>query len=1405
MGEFNLHEELVRLQENDVLLDNEVDISRLDTDDISVKLDELIERLQGEPAQILDPVTFDGARSFVKHFDALDLEVAHKFVDFLLSVFLEQMKNVDLDLEENAQHNFEQDRACLQMYTFCWHWLLEVAETRWKNIKKEVDKAASMSSKPKPRAGKGRKVTTGQWDWPTQKGVFLATSIRLVSLDLNRLIIATSDRDTLLGMMTKSVSLMLEDPETVKDETVKGKVVELLCLCVTRYDRAMGHGLQTRVVEQYLREEHLSEFVAEFLEVLVTKHNDTKMTDAILRQCTAKEFSDKEPKLAKAFSRFLIRLSEIVPKEVLKQMVHLQIHFDSESYTVRMGMIEVVGNLIHNFLAANNSESAAQSLHSYYEILQDRFRDVSSYVRVKVLQVLMRLTERREGSALTDIPIATRPVIINLTAGRLHDKASNVRKNAIKLMAKYIETSPFIAIAHDDGRLSLTHFEEQQRNLEQIIKAKFPSEEIPGVEDISEQAEHGNEQVETETTNPNEPAVDATNPAGEQELRNLRGLIKYYKDGIRFVKQIEAATPVMCQLLASNAKGEVIEAMNFFVTAYQYQMECATIGVRQMVHKVWDKDAGESERMSVRDHLMKSYMAVYFETVPSGKRQCDLVAENFIKLTYTMTLAELTSLEQLITMLVASKAFDNETLDVLWGVFGSRKQSSRRRRGAIIILGMIGKAKKEVIAENLDNLLHDDFLLARYTCVALQQLGTAKRQKGSIASGHTRLPCDHPLFVRLKVLLLEPAQTMEWFGFAEQAINAIYLLSEHPDTTCGDVLIHFSARVLGIAQPADSDVDNMAAQMSKSLNIDEASTGPAQMQNVSSEPDGPISCDSLALAELCFIAGHVAIKQIVHLECVEAEWKRRKHIEEIAKTPRKLASGADELEQVTGTAEDEFTEGMAQVREQELLFGDVALLGAFGPLIAFICSNNRTFNHPVLQIMATLALCKFMCVSADFCEAHLQLLFTILEKAEDPIIRSNTIIGLGDMTICFNSLIDQNITYLYNRLNDTASTVKKNTLMVLTFLILNGMVKVKGQISEMAKCLEDKDSRISDLTKLFFTELSTKDNAVYNNLPDIISNLSHPETGVSEEQFRSIMKFLLDFIKKDKQTENIVEKLCLRFRNADTERQWRDISYCLSLLSFASEKSVKKLIEHYPQYQDKLHEPVVYKILEDIFNKAKKLAKPDTKSLIEDFEAKLQESHVKCVENETTVNNAGQARKDTTQRAPRHRKAADEAEQDIDDMFGVQTQRTQTDEMELDPIEETTDVESEDLAAAPPSRKAQAGRGRPRHQKPASSDESDEVEEAEENDQSKEPAQPTSAKWKEALKKIGRAIEDEDATEVEDEEGVEESSDEDDEGNSEEEEEEAEQEFETIIPSRKAAAHRRISLVKSLPKPAARR
>jgi len=76
-----------------------------------------------------------------------------------------------------------------------------------------------------------------------------------------------------------------------------------------------------------------------------------------------------------------------------------------------------------------------------------------------------------------------------------------------------------------------------------------------------------------------------------------------------------------------------------------------------------------------------------------------------------------------------------------------------------------------------------------------------------------------------------------------------------------------------------------------------------------------------------------------------------------------------------------------------------------------------------------------------------------------------------------------------------------------------------------------------------------------------------------------------DVFLKEKQAEAIVEKLCQRFRLTEDPRQWRDIAFCLSLLPFKSERSVKKLIDGLQFYRDKLHEPKVFEFFTEILQK----------------------------------------------------------------------------------------------------------------------------------------------------------------------------------------------------------------------------
>lgn len=107
-------------------------------------------------------------------------------------------------------------------------------------------------------------------------------------------------------------------------------------------------------------------------------------------------------------------------------------------------------------------------------------------------------------------------------------------------------------------------------------------------------------------------------------------------------------------------------------------------------------------------------------------------------------------------------------------------------------------------------------------------------------------------------------------------------------------------------------------------------------------------------------------------------------------------------------------------------------------------------------------------------------------------------------------------------MRDSSQTVRYNTLMVVTNLVLNDMIKVKGQISHVVLSLNDPCEAIRELAKLFFIKLSERsNNPVYNILGDIIGNFSaeeytHGSTALSGEEFQSTMHFLLSFVEKDK-------------------------------------------------------------------------------------------------------------------------------------------------------------------------------------------------------------------------------------------------------------------------------------------------
>ena len=77
---------------------------------------------------------------------------------------------------------------------------------------------------------------------------------------------------------------------------------------------------------------------------------------------------------------------------------------------------------------------------------------------------------------------------------------------------------------------------------------------------------------------------------------------------------ISSAIPVICRLLNSRQSTDVIEAIDFFTSAFQFGMADAIIGVRQMLLLVWSKD------QAIKDAVATAYRTLYLNVEGSNER-----------------------------------------------------------------------------------------------------------------------------------------------------------------------------------------------------------------------------------------------------------------------------------------------------------------------------------------------------------------------------------------------------------------------------------------------------------------------------------------------------------------------------------------------------------------------------------------------------------------------------------------------------------------------------------------------------------------------------------------------------------------------------------------------------------------
>lgn len=826
------------------------------------------------------------------------------------------------------------------------------------------------------------------------------------------------------------------------------------------------------------------------------------------------------------------------------------------------------------------------------------------------LQQLLKLPQEEEeipeAITNTDTTEDVKTRIHQLLAKASYKQAILVAREAI---GHFQESEPF---CHMDPEQS-----EETRFLN-LLETVFKG---PAASTQNTQGPAGNMGPE-QTDCKDKPSVSESGKSQENdELVKQEMLVQYLQDAYSFSLKITEAVSIISKMMYENTTTVVQEVIEFFVMVFQFGVPQALVGVRRMLPLIWSKDPG------VREAVLNAYRQLYLNPKgDSARAKAQALIQNLSLLLVDASVGTIQCLEEILCEFVQKDELKPAVTQVLWERAIEKVPCSPLERcSSVMLLGMMARGKPEIVGSNLDTLVSigldekfpQDYRLAQQVCHAIANL--SDRRKPSLSKRHPpfRLPQEHRLFERLREVITKGFVHPDplWIPFKEVAVTLIYQLAEGPEVICAQILQGCAKQAL------------------------------EKLGEKSSTQEGPKDAPMLPtflLMNLLSLAGDVALQQLVHLEqAVSGELCRRRVLreEQEQKTKdlkEKNASSETTMEEEMGlvgaAADDTEAELIRSICEKELLDG-TQVLAAFVPLLLKVCNSPGLYSNPELSAAASLALGKFCMISATFCDSQLRLLFTMLEKSSLPIVRSNLMIATGDLAIRFPNLVDPWTPHLYARLRDPAQQVRRTAGLVMTHLILKDMVKVKGQVSEMAVLLIDPVPQIAALAKNFFNELSHKGNAIYNLLPDIISRLSDPEGGVEEEPFHTIMKQLLSYITKDKQTESLVEKLCPRFRTARTERQYRDLAYCVSQLPL-TERGLRKMLDNFDCFGDKLSDESIFSAFLSVVGKLRRGAKPEGKAIIDEFEQKLRVCHTRGLDavEDLEVGQAG------SQRAPSAKK-----------------------------------------------------------------------------------------------------------------------------------------------------------------------
>ncbi|CAG2059629.1 unnamed protein product [Timema podura] len=260
-----------------------------------------------------------------------------------------------------------------------------------------------------------------------------------------------------------------------------------------------------------------------------------------------------------------------------------------------------------------------------------------------------------------------------------------------------------------------------------------------------------------------------TEPSQETEAPAKLAIKKQKADSITFVKILSKALPLIAGMMHSAQVTDILEAVEFFKSAFLFGLSDASMGVRHMLALVW------SQEQNIKDAVAGAYNTLYLTVENTNPRVRALtVVKNLSDLLITLTIGQKDALEQLMKQWVKAGSIDLLCIQVMWERFAMKLPDTTETdsRAGLVLLGMVASAEVQTVNSNKAvlntiGLGSGDFALVKSTCEVLLKLAVTK----------VRLAPDDDIVSSLKKILIEGFSNFSqdyYIPVCFQAIDVIY-------------------------------------------------------------------------------------------------------------------------------------------------------------------------------------------------------------------------------------------------------------------------------------------------------------------------------------------------------------------------------------------------------------------------------------------------------------------------------------------------------------------------------------------------------------------------------------------------------------------------------------------------------